>query len=75
VQARATTKNTTDAGDGPSVRQRLRAWIRRDQDEDGVFRPVRLSLAVDLGISAAIIAVVVVTFGAFIVWLAQTQGR
>jgi hypothetical protein len=47
--------------------------LRGDYDEDGVFRPVRLSPWVDLGIAGSI---VVGAFGAcagFFVWLAHTQ--
>ena len=60
----------------PIRRGRLRALLAREQgEEDGVFRPVRLPLWIDLGISAAIIVFVAVAFGGFILWLAQTQGR
>ena len=41
--------------------------------EVGVFRPVRLSLAVDLGISVGIVVLVLASFGGFIAWLAATQ--
>lgn len=55
---------------------RVRALLTREQgEEDGVFRPVRLPMWIDLGISAAIILVVAATFVGFIVWLARTQGR
>ncbi|WP_056888989.1 hypothetical protein [Nocardioides sp. Soil777] len=57
----------------PSWRQRLRAWLRSGPEEDGVFRPVRLPLWIDLAISAAIIAVATCAFVGFFVWLARTQ--
>ncbi len=44
-----------------------------DYEEDGVFRPVRLSLAADLGISVGIVVLVLASFGGFIAWLASTQ--
>ncbi|MSW69245.1 MAG: hypothetical protein F2829_04250 [Actinobacteria bacterium] len=53
--------------------QRLRRWIGVDYEEDGVFRPVRLSLAADLGISVGIVVLVLASFGGFIAWLASTQ--
>ena len=69
------TRRTTD--DAARVRPvRLRALLRREQgEEDGVFRPVRLPLWIDLGISAAIIVFVAVAFAGFIYFLARTQGR
>ena len=69
VAARATTDTTTRS----TVGQRLRRWIGVDHEEDGVFRPVRLSLAVDLGISVGIVVLVLASFGGFIAWLAITQ--
>ena len=48
--------------------------MRDEREEDGVFRPVRLPFLVDLGISAAIIAVATGAFVGFFVWLARTQG-
>ena len=56
-----------------TVGRRLRRWIGVDPEEDGVFRPVRLSLAVDLGISVGIVVLVLASFGGFIAWLAVTQ--
>jgi hypothetical protein len=69
VAARATTDATTRS----AVGQRLRRWIGVDYEEDGVFRPLRLSLAVDLGISAGIVVLVLASFAGFIAWLASTQ--
>ncbi|KRE95102.1 hypothetical protein ASG76_05280 [Nocardioides sp. Soil774] len=57
-----------------SWRERIRARLRDDYEEDGVFRPVRLSVWADWGISAAIIAVAAASFVGFFVWLAQTRG-
>jgi hypothetical protein len=57
----------------PSWRQRLRARLRSRSAEDGVFRPVRLPLWVDLAISATMVAVVSGAFVGFFVWLARTQ--
>ncbi|SFB05305.1 hypothetical protein SAMN05192575_10379 [Nocardioides alpinus] len=57
----------------------IRGWhdvaVRDDYEEDGVFRPVRLPLRTELMISAAIVAFVAGSFGGFIYFLAQTQGR
>ena len=53
--------------------QRVRARWRDDYQEDGVFRPVRLSFWTELVISAAIIVFVVGAFAGFIVFLARTQ--
>ncbi|CAB4924993.1 unannotated protein [freshwater metagenome] len=69
MAARATTDTTTRS----TVGQRLRRWIGVDYEEDGVFRPVRLSLAADLGISVGIVVLVLASFGGFIAWLASTQ--
>ena len=69
VAARATTNATARSRTG----QRLRRWIGLDHEEDGVFRPVRLSLAVDLGISVGIVVLVLGSFSGFIAWLASTQ--
>ena len=69
---------TNDAGAAapPARPGRLRALLAREQgEEDGVFRPVRLPLWIDLGIAAAIVVFVAVAFAGFILWLAQTQGR
>lgn len=57
-----------------------RRWIRtllhrEEQEDDGVFRPVRLPLWTDLGLSAGIVVLVVGSFGGVIYFLAQTQGR
>jgi hypothetical protein len=49
------------------------ALLRHEPEEDGVFRPVRLPLWIDLAISAAIIAVAAGAFVGFFVWLARTQ--
>ena len=60
----------------PTRLGRVRALLTREQgEEDGVFRPVRLPMWIDLGISAAIILFVSSCFAAFVYWLAQTQGR
>ena len=58
----------------PAWRQRLRARLCSEHEEDGVFRLVRLPLWVDLAISAGIIAVAAGAFVGFFVWLARTQG-
>ena len=74
VAARATTDTaTTDTATRSTVGARFRRWIGLDYEEDGVFRPVRLSLAVDLGISVGIVVLVLASFGGFIAWLAATQ--
>ena len=53
---------------------RLGALLRREQgEEDGVFRPVRLPLWIDLGISAGIIVFMAGSFAGFFYWLAQTR--
>ena len=83
MTTRATTEDgsdelTYDAGSDarPARSGRLRALLTREQgEEDGVFRPVRLPLWIDLGISTAIIVFVAVAFAGFILWLAQTQRR
>ena len=83
MTTRATTEDGSDelAYDAGAVTRparpgRLRALLTREQgEEDGVFRPVRLPLWIDLGISAAIVVLVAATFAGFILWLAQTQGR
>ena len=60
----------------PARLARLRGLLTREQgEEDGVFRPVRLPLWIDLGISAAIVLAVAVSFAGFIHWLARTQGN
>jgi hypothetical protein len=69
VAARATTDTTKRS----TLGRRLRRWVGVDYEEDGVFRPVRLSLAVDLGISVGIVVLVLASFGGFIAWLAATQ--
>ena len=56
--------------------RRLGALLRREQgEEDGVFRPVRLPLWLDLGVSAGIVVFMVGSFVGFFYWLAQTQGQ
>ena len=86
MAARATTEKIAGTSDGeavaatarvrrPSWRERLRARLRDDYEEDGVFRPVRLSLWTDLAISGAIVLGVLGAFVAFFVWLAQTRVR
>ena len=83
MAARATTQDFTGTADGvatPRVRRttwrrRLRSRLRDDYEEDGVFRPVRLSLWADLAISTAIVLVASGSFVGFLVWLAQTQRR
>jgi hypothetical protein len=53
---------------------RLGALLRREQgEEDGVFRPVRLPLWIDLGVSAGIIVFMAGSFVGFFYWLAQTR--
>jgi hypothetical protein len=60
----------------PAGRRRLPSWLRpREWEEDGVFRPVRLPLWTDLGISAGIVVVMAGSFGGFIYFLARTQER
>ena len=57
-------------------RQKIRSLLHREeQPDDGVFRPVRLTLWMDLGLSAAIVVVMVGAFAGFIYFLARTQGR
>lgn len=67
-------KARNEAAPPPSWRERLGARMRGEHEEDGVFRPVRLPLWVDLAISAAIIALATAAFVGFFVWLARTQG-
>lgn len=56
--------------------RRLGALLRREQgEEDGVFRPVRLPLWLDLGVSAGIVIFMAGSFVGFFYWLAQTQGQ
>lgn len=57
----------------PSWRQRLRARLRNEYEEDGVFRPVRLPFWADLASSAVIVAFVMGVSVGFFVWLARTQ--
>lgn len=62
-------------GTTASLLRRLGALLRREQgDEDGVYRPVRLPLWIDWGVSAGIIMFVVASWVGFFYWLAQTQG-
>ena len=86
TQARTTQQDevTTDhkgmvarASQARPTAQRRRIWsvLHREEKDDGVFRPVRLPLWMDLGISAAIIVIVLGSFAGFIVFLARTQGR
>ena len=56
-------------------RDRIRARLRGDHEEDGVFRPVRLPLWIDLGIAALIVLVAAGGFVGFFLWLARTQVR
>ena len=56
-------------------RDRIRARLRGDNEEDGVFRPVRLPLWIDLGIAALIVLVAAGGFVGFFLWLARTQVR
>jgi hypothetical protein len=53
--------------------QRVVARLRDDYQEDGVFRPVRLSFWTELMVSAAIIVFVLAAFAGFILFLARTQ--
>lgn len=55
---------------------RLGALLRREQgEEDGVFRPVRLPVWLDLGVSAGIVVFMAASFVGFFYWLAQTQRQ
>ncbi|WP_374455876.1 hypothetical protein [Nocardioides sp.] len=69
------TVDRTDAAGAGRRRRGIRDLLRREEVEDGVFRPVRLPLWIDLGISAAIVVVVIGGFAGFIWFLASTQGR
>ena len=80
MQSRTTTNtNTTEVAAPAPVRrsrvQRVRARLGGSYEEDGVFRPVRLPVWIDLGISVLIVLTVTAGFVGFFVWLAQTQGR
>jgi hypothetical protein len=61
------------AAPAPSRRRRWGARLRSRAAEDGVFRPVRLPLWVDLAIAAAMLAAASGAFVGFFVWLARTQ--
>ena len=55
--------------------RRIGALLRREQgEEDGVFKPVRLPLWIDWGVSAGIILFVVASRVGFFSWLARTHG-
>jgi hypothetical protein len=55
---------------------RLGARLRHEQgEEDGVFRPVRLPLWIDLGVSAGIVVCMAGSSVGFFYWLAQKQGQ
>lgn len=83
MAARATTQGAGHPAQGDeqepaqpgrrSWRERVRARLRDDYEEDGVFRPVRLSVWADWGISALIIVSMAALFVGFFVWLAQTR--
>ena len=78
MTTRAVTTTQQDTTPDGSARPpgRLRALLRREQgEEDGVFRPVRLPLWIDLTVSAAIVVLVVGGFVGFVYFLARTQGR
>jgi hypothetical protein len=84
VEARATKQDIGHTAQGdegrgaplrrPSLRARIGARLRDDYEEDGVFRPVRLSVWADWAISALIIVFMAASFVGFFVWLAQTRG-
>lgn len=57
----------------PGWWQRLGARIQGDYEEDGTFRPVRLSPWVDILISVGIVVFMAACFVGFFVWLARTQ--
>ncbi len=77
MQSRTTTKRSAEAP--AAVRrplgERVRARLAGHHEEDGVFRPVRLPLWIDLGIAALIVLGAVAIFVGFFLWLAHTQGR
>lgn len=57
----------------PGWWHRLGARIQGDYEEDGTFRPVRLSPWVDILISLGIVVFMAACFVGFFVWLAVTQ--
>jgi hypothetical protein len=75
VQSRTTTKITEVTPVRRSLGERVRARLLGDYEEDGVFRPVRLPLWIDLGVSALIVLAVAAIFVGFFAWLAHTQAR
>jgi hypothetical protein len=75
VQSRTTTKITEVTPVRRSLGERVRARLLGAYEEDGVFRPVRLPLWIDLGVSALIVLAVAAIFVGFFAWLAQTQAR
>jgi hypothetical protein len=81
VQSRTTTntKRAAEVAAPTPVRrtwgQRVRARLAGHHEEDGVFRPVRLPLWIDLGISVLIVLGAAAIFVGFFLWLAHTQGR
>jgi uncharacterized ion transporter superfamily protein YfcC len=76
TRAEDTRQQMSTADDPARPPGRLRTLLRREQgEEDGVFRPVRLPLWIDLAISAAIVVLVVGGFVGFVYFLARTQGR
>ena len=79
MQSRTTTKRTAEASAPGPVRRplgrRIRARLAGHHEEDGVFRPVRLPLWIDLGISVLIVLGAAGVFVGFFLWLAHTQGR
>lgn len=66
-------RSPTPGARRPSLGRRLATRLRRQHEEDGVFRPVRLPLWIDLAISAAIVALATGAFVGFFTWLARTQ--
>ena len=67
---------TAQQGTTLSWFRRLGALLGREQgEEDGVYRPVRLPLWIDLGVSAGIVVFMAASFVGFFYWLGQTQGR
>lgn len=57
----------------PGRWRRLVARLRGDYEEDGTFRPVRLTPWVDLLVSLGIVIFMAACFVGFFAWLAMTQ--
>ena len=86
MRTRAATDELTSTTDGSppaaapatpplrrTLRQRVADRVRGDYEEDGTFRPVRLSFWVDWGSALLIILFVVTCWVVFFTWLAKTQ--